>query len=51
MSEIGVPRDAAPEAGADGAAPDPRRWLILATIGLAQLMIVLDSKNEVAASA
>ena len=42
MSEIGMPRDAAPEAGADRAAPDPRRWLILATIGLAQLMIVLD---------
>ena len=42
MSEIGVPRDAAPQPGADGAAPDPRRWLILATVGLAQLMIVLD---------
>jgi EmrB/QacA subfamily drug resistance transporter len=42
MSEIGMPRDAAPEAGSDRAAPDPRRWLILATIGLAQLMIVLD---------
>ena len=42
MSEIGMPRDAAPGAGADRAAPDPRRWLILATIGLAQLMIVLD---------
>ena len=42
MSEIGVPRDPAPEAGAGRAAPDPRRWLILATIGLAQLMIVLD---------
>ena len=42
MSEIGMPRDAAPEAGAERAAPDPRRWLILATIGLAQLMIVLD---------
>jgi EmrB/QacA subfamily drug resistance transporter len=42
MSEIGMPRDAAPEAGADRAAPDPRRWLILATVALAQLMIVLD---------
>ena len=36
MSEIGVPRDPAPEAeaGAGRAAPDPRRWLILATIGV-----------------
>jgi EmrB/QacA subfamily drug resistance transporter len=42
MSEIGVPHDAAPHTGADGAAPDPRRWLILATVALAQLMIVLD---------
>jgi MFS family permease len=42
MSEIGMPGDVAAEAGADRAAPDPRRWLILATIGLAQLMIVLD---------
>jgi EmrB/QacA subfamily drug resistance transporter len=42
MSEIGMPRDAAPEAGTGRAAPDPRRWLILATVGLAQLMIVLD---------
>ncbi len=25
------------------AAPDPRRWLILATVGLAQLMVVLDA--------
>ena len=24
-------------------APDPRRWLILAVIGLAQLMVVLDA--------
>src|SRR5215469_14340832 len=26
-----------------GAAPDPRRWLILGTVGLAQLMVVLDA--------
>jgi len=25
------------------ATPDPRRWLILGTVGLAQLMVVLDS--------
>src|SRR5215472_6807054 len=25
------------------AAPDPRRWLILGTVGLAQLMVVLDA--------
>jgi EmrB/QacA subfamily drug resistance transporter len=40
MSETSVPQ--APEAGAQQAAADSRRWLILATIGLAQLMIVLD---------
>jgi EmrB/QacA subfamily drug resistance transporter len=42
MSETSVPQGALPETGAQQAAPDPRRWLILATIGLAQLMIVLD---------
>src|SRR5580658_5001399 len=26
-----------------GATPDPRRWLILGTVGLAQLMVVLDA--------
>jgi len=30
-------------APAAGAAPDPRRWWILATIGLAQLMVILDA--------
>jgi EmrB/QacA subfamily drug resistance transporter len=40
MSETSVPH--APGAGAQQVAADPRRWLILATIGLAQLMIVLD---------
>jgi EmrB/QacA subfamily drug resistance transporter len=34
------PRPAAPGASA---APDPRRWLILGTVGLAQLMVVLDA--------
>ena len=30
--------------GAQGSAtPDPRRWLILGTVGLAQLMVVLDA--------
>jgi EmrB/QacA subfamily drug resistance transporter len=42
MSETSVPPGAVPETGAEREAPDPRRWLILATIGLAQLMIVLD---------
>jgi EmrB/QacA subfamily drug resistance transporter len=42
MSEMSVPQSAVPETGADRAAANPRRWLILATIGLAQLMIVLD---------
>ncbi|WP_300605400.1 MFS transporter [Trebonia sp.] len=42
MSDIGVPRDAVPVTGTHRAAPDSRRWLILATVGLAQLMIVLD---------
>src|SRR5579871_1906778 len=35
MSEASVPMQKAAE-------PDPRRWLILAVIGLAQLMVVLD---------
>src|ERR1700753_2099949 len=30
-------------AALDGSAPDPRRWLILGTVGLAQLMVVLDA--------
>jgi EmrB/QacA subfamily drug resistance transporter len=42
MTETSVPQAAAPGARAEQAAADPRRWLILATIGLAQLMIVLD---------
>jgi EmrB/QacA subfamily drug resistance transporter len=42
MSEMGVPLDAAPGVAAGSAARDPRRWLILAIVGLAQLMIVLD---------
>jgi EmrB/QacA subfamily drug resistance transporter len=42
MSETSVPPGALTGTGAESAAPDPRRWLILATIGLAQLMIVLD---------
>jgi len=42
MSETNVPQTAMTGAQAQRAAPDPRRWLVLATIGLAQLMIVLD---------
>jgi EmrB/QacA subfamily drug resistance transporter len=32
-----------PAAAGTGATPDPRRWLILATVALAQLMVVLDA--------
>jgi EmrB/QacA subfamily drug resistance transporter len=42
MSETSVPQGAIPEIGGERDAADSRRWLILATIGLAQLMIVLD---------
>jgi len=43
MSERRGPADAAPPASGTGsAALDPRRWLVLAVVGLAQLMIVLD---------
>jgi len=41
MSDRTVPQSAVLETGAERAA-DPRRWLILATVALAQLMIVLD---------
>src|SRR5262249_45190431 len=41
MSEMSVPVPAGTTAGAAGA-PDRRRWLILAVIGIAQLMVVLD---------
>jgi MFS family permease len=40
MAATSAPGDAAP--GSQAASPDRRRWLILALIGLAQLMIVLD---------
>ena len=50
MSETRVPAPGAGEMGGDGARawaggnaePDPRRWLILVVIGIAQLMVVLD---------
>ncbi|MGH3278836.1 MAG: MFS transporter [Trebonia sp.] len=47
MSETGAPWPAGESGGAQGgwgaaAEPDPRRWLILVIIGLAQLMVVLD---------
>ena len=45
MSEFSAsagPLADAPAAQA-GSAPDPRRWLILGTVGLAQLMVVLDA--------
>ena len=43
MSAKNIPngkKQAAAEGAAD--APDPRRWLILGVVGLAQLMVVLD---------
>jgi EmrB/QacA subfamily drug resistance transporter len=39
MSEMSVP---VPAGAAAGGSPDRRRWLILAVIGIAQLMVVLD---------
>ena len=47
MSEASVPVAAGesgtqPGGGATAAQPDPRRWLILVVIGIAQLMVVLD---------
>jgi EmrB/QacA subfamily drug resistance transporter len=48
MSEASVPVSAGenggtqPGWGATAAQPDPRRWLILVVIGIAQLMVVLD---------
>jgi EmrB/QacA subfamily drug resistance transporter len=48
MSEASVPVSAGesggtqPGWGAGAAQPDPRRWLILVVIGIAQLMVVLD---------
>jgi hypothetical protein len=42
MSEMRVRLDAVPDAGEQRAAPDRRRWLILATVAVAQLMIALD---------
>jgi EmrB/QacA subfamily drug resistance transporter len=49
MSEASVPASAGPGGGAQGAwsggsaEPDPRRWLILIVIAIAQLMVVLDA--------
>jgi EmrB/QacA subfamily drug resistance transporter len=45
MAETNSPNGTGPaEAGTVGAtAPDPRRWLILATVALAQLMVILDA--------
>src|SRR5215467_6777574 len=39
MSEVGASPGGAPDVTAG---PDPRRWLILGVVGLAQLMVVLD---------
>ena len=45
MSELSASAGPLPDAPAAqaGSAPDPRRWLILGTVGLAQLMVVLDA--------
>ena len=42
MHETSVPQGAVPENGTQRTASNPRRWLILATVAIAQLMIVLD---------
>ena len=43
-SRPGAPaREAGPARASQPAAPDPRRWLILAVVALAQLMVVLDA--------
>ena len=43
MSETSAGTVPAGPAARAGAGPDPRRWLILGTVGLAQLMVVLDA--------
>jgi EmrB/QacA subfamily drug resistance transporter len=45
MSELSASAGPLPDvpAAQAGSAPDPRRWLILGTVGLAQLMVVLDA--------
>ena len=42
MSEASAPWRRGRRDAAGGAGPDPRRWLILVVIGIAQLMVVLD---------
>ncbi len=43
MSAMNIPNGRIPpRPGTRRDAPDPRRWLILAVVGLAQLMVVLD---------
>jgi len=42
MSAMNIPDEKPAAAGSAADAPDSRRWLILAVIGLAQLMVVLD---------
>jgi len=43
MTTPNPPTGAPAATTADNVAPDPRRWWILATIGLAQLMVILDA--------
>jgi EmrB/QacA subfamily drug resistance transporter len=42
MSATNIPNGEQAAAGGAADVPDPRRWLVLAVIGLAQLMVVLD---------
>ncbi len=43
MSATNPPAGGPPVTPPDPAAPDPRRWMILGVIGIAQLMVVLDA--------
>src|SRR5262249_30428168 len=44
MSEMSIPNGPGQAAGDGSASPeDPRRWLILGVVGLAQLMVILDA--------
>src|SRR5215468_7091232 len=44
MSEMSIPNGPGQAAGDSSGSPaDPRRWLVLGVVGLAQLMVILDA--------